>query len=280
MSSSVIAPVAPDGDNGSPQGHCSRCHRVWTLKTRQGVCQWCGHLAICQSSPTKPRSIKSRSNGRRKQAPVHSNGYDQLEGEWLAYYDVASRFTDRVKPQDKEDILHTIITTLADVERNNGHKPFSEAVMYRIASRTVADYWRTYYKASNGLDCGSCSKVQRRKCRENDLYTECPKAIKLESLAQTIIDSEGHTTELGELIADDKALDLDAWVDARTFLLGFPQRLLLIADKLNNGEALKDRDRQYISRFRRREQKKLFQDVTFQPQIPTNIVEAPIMPAG
>jgi len=280
MSSSVIAPVAPDGDNGSPQGHCSRCHRVWTLKTRQGVCQWCGHLAICQSSPTKPRSIKSRSNGSRKQAPVHSNGYDQLQGEWLAYYDVASRFIDRVKPQDKEDILHTIVMTLADVERNNGHKPFTEAVMYRIASRTVADYWRTYYKASNGLDCGSCSKAQRRKCKENDLYTECPKAIKLESLDKPIIDSEGHTTELGELIADDKALDLDAWVDARTFLLGFPQRLLLIADKLNNGEALKDRDRQYISRFRRREQKKLFQDVTFQPQIPTNIVEAPIMPAG
>jgi len=153
-------------------------------------------------------------------------------------------------------------------------------VMYRIASRTVADYWRTYYKANNGLDCGSCSKAQRRKCRENNLYTECPKAIKVESLNQPIIDSEGHTTELGELIADDKAIDLGAWLDARTFLLGFPQRLLLIADKLNNGEALTDRDRQYISRFRRREQKKLFQNVTFQPKIPTNIVGAPIMPAS
>jgi hypothetical protein len=135
--SSVTAPTAPDGDCGNPQGHCSRCHRVWTLNERQGVCQWCGHLAICQSSQTKPRSIKSRSNGYKRQAPVHSNGYDQLQGEWLAYYNVASRFTDRVKPQDKEDILHTIIATLADVERNNGHKPFTEAVMYRIASRTV-----------------------------------------------------------------------------------------------------------------------------------------------
>jgi len=212
---------------------------------------------MCQSSPTKPRSIKSRSNGRRKQATVHSNGYDHLQGEWLAYYNVASRFTDRVKPQDKEDILHTIMATLADVERNNGHKPFTEAVMYRIASRTVADYWRTYYKASNGLDCGSCSKAQRRKCKENDLYRECPKAIKLESLNKPIIDSEGHTTELGELIADDKALDLDAWVDARTFLLGFPQRLLLIADKLNSGQALTNKEHQYLWRFRQREQKRL-----------------------
>jgi len=257
MSSSVTAPTAPDGDNGNHQGYCSRCHRVWTLNERQGVCQWCGHLAICQSSPTKPRSIKSRSYSSKRQTPVQSNGYDQLQGEWLAYYNVASRFTDRVKPQDKEDILHTIIATLADVERNNGHKPFTEAVMYRIASRTVADYWRTYYKASNGLDCGSCSKAQRRQCRENDLYTECPKAIKLESLNKPIIDSEGHTTELGELIADDKALDLGAWLDAKTFLLGFPQRLLAIAHKLESRETLTNKDRQYLWYWRRREQKSL-----------------------
>jgi len=257
MSSSVTAPTAPDSDNGSPQGHCSRCHRVWTLKTRQGVCQWCSHLAICQSSQTKPRSIKSRANRQKRQAPVHSNGYDQLQGEWLAYYNVASRFTDRVKPQDKEDILHTIIATLADVERNNGHKPFTEAVMYRIASRTVADYWRTYYKASNGLDCGSCSKAQRRQCRENDLYTECPKAIKLESFNKPIIDSEGHTTELGELIADDKALDLGAWLDAKTFLLGFPQRLLAIAHTRLEGIPLNNADKLYLGKWRKREQKKL-----------------------
>lgn len=257
MSSSVVALASPDGGNSNSQGYCSRCHRVWTLKERQGVCQWCGHLALCQSSPTKSRSIKSRSYRSKRQAPVHSNGYDQLQGEWLAYYNVASRFTDRVKPQDKEDILHTIIATLADVERNNGHKPFTEAVMYRIASRTLADYWRTYYKASNGLDCGSCSKAQRQKCKEDYLYSQCPKAIKLESLDKPIIDSEGHTTELGELIADDKAIDLGAWLDARTFLLGFPQRLLLIADKLNGGQALTNKEHQYLWRFRQREQKRL-----------------------
>jgi len=257
MSSSVVAPTTPDGSNGSPQGHCSRCHRVWTLKERQGVCSWCNKPASCITATSKPRHVKSRSNRQKRQAPVHSNGYDQLQGEWLAYYNVASRFTGRVKPQDKEDILHTIIATLADVERNNGHKPFTEAVMYRIASRTVTDYWRTYYKASNGLDCGSCSKAQRQKCKEGYLYTECPKAIKLESLNKPIIDSEGHTTELGELIADDKALDLDAWVDAKTFLLGFPQRLLAIALKLNNGEALTNKEHQYLWRFRQKEQKRL-----------------------
>jgi len=126
-----------------------------------------------------------------------------------------------------------------------------------IASRTVTDYWRTYYKASNGLDCGSCSKAQRQKCKENYLYTECPKAIKLESLDQPIIDSEGHTTELGELIADDKALDLDAWVDARTFLLGFPQRLLQVAHKRLEGIPLDNADKLYLGKWRKREQKRL-----------------------
>jgi len=130
--------------------------------------------------------------------------------------------------------------------------------VYRIASRTVADYWFSHYSYNSGLDCKHCSKAQRRKCKENYLYSQCPKAVKLESLNKPIIDNEGHTTELGELIADDKALDLDAWVDARTFLLGFPQRLLLIADKLNSGDNLTHSDSQYLYKFRKREQKKLF----------------------
>jgi hypothetical protein len=84
--------------------------------------------------------------------------------------------------QDREDLLHDIILTLAVAERNNGHKPFTEGTMHRIASRCVADYWRAYYKVNNGLDCRHCSKAQRAKCKEGDLYTECPKAIKLEYL--------------------------------------------------------------------------------------------------
>ena len=86
-------------------------------------------------------------------------------------------------------MLHDIILTLADVERNNGHKPFTEAVMYRIASVTLAHYWRAHYKASNGLDCGSCSQKQRAQCKADDLYGQCPKAIRLESLSKPITDS-------------------------------------------------------------------------------------------
>ena len=257
MSSNVTALETPDGDNGNHQGYCSRCHRIWTLKTGQGVCPWCNKPASCITATSKPRSIKSRSTTQKKQAPVIGQGYDQLPEQWLAYYQVALRFTNKVKPQDKEDILHTIIMTLADVNRNNGHKPFTEAVMYRIASRTVSDYWFTHYSYTAGLDCKHCSKAQRHTCKKDNLYTQCPKAIKLENLNKPIIDIEGNTTELGELIADDKSLDLDAWVDARTFILGFPKRLLQIAFKINNGQSLEGADRKYLCKWRKREQQVL-----------------------
>ena len=238
-------------------GFCSKCHKVWTLETQQGVCQWCNKPSSCQTTTTQPRSIKSKSNGSKRQDNHNGNGYDQLTGEYLTYHKVASRFNHKAKAEDTEDLLHDIILTLAVAERNNGHKPFTKFAMYRIASRAVADYWREHYKLTNGLTCCNCSKAQRRKCKEQDLYSECPKAIKLEYLSKPILDSEGNLTELGELIADDKALDLDGWVSDSTWELGYPQRLVDIAYKLRDGQALTVTDRTYLCKWRKREQKKL-----------------------
>jgi hypothetical protein len=216
------------------------------------------------------RSIKSRSNGRKRQAESNHNGYDQLDGQWLTYYKVASQFNHKAKAEDTEDLLHDIMLTLAVAERNtrlpksprdggqDGHKPFTEAAMYRIASRAQADYWYRHYKVNNGLDCQHCSKAQRQKCRSEDLYSECPKAIKLEYLEKPILDGEGNLTELGELIADDKALDLDGWVSDSTWEIGYPRRLVDIAHKLKAGLPLDNKDDCYLRRFRRREQKRLF----------------------
>jgi len=256
MITEAIAPAPAQ----APQGHCSQCHKIWVLNTTQGVCPWCGKLATCQNQRTSTlRSIKSSRRRRQKQARSNGshNGYDKLDGKWLAYYKVASQFSHKVKAQDREDLLHDIMIALADVERNNGHKPFTEAVMYRIASHTVADYWFRYYKVNHGLDCRHCSKAQRRKCKEQDSYRECPKAIKLESLSKPVTDSEGNITELGELIADDKALDIGAWLDVKTFIAGCPQRLIGIADKIRQGQALTQVEHNYLYRFRKREQKKL-----------------------
>jgi len=239
-------------------GHCSKCHKVWTLNERQGVCQWCGKLATCQTNQAKPHHIKSSRSRRQRQVRSNGNGYDQLEGDWLQYYNVASRFSHKAQAQDREDLLHDIIVNLADVARNNGHKPLTELAMYRIASITIVHYWREHYKLTNGLDCGSCSKAQRRKCRAEWLYSHCPKAIKLEYLSKPITDDDGNLTELGELIADDNGIDLDAWLDAKTFLTGCPQRLMGIALKRLKGIPLDSKDQEYLRRYRQKEQKSLF----------------------
>ena len=88
-------------------GHCSKCRKIWTLETGQGLCQWCGKLAIRQTTQTQAlRSIKSRSNGRKRQIEANGNGYDQLEGEWALYYRITSYFTRHIRYEDKEDWLH------------------------------------------------------------------------------------------------------------------------------------------------------------------------------
>ncbi len=254
MTSAVLD--KPQVEQDKLQGHCSICKRVWALKERRGICQWCGRLSTYQSSTDKPRRIKSSRTRKERQAP--DNGYEHLTGIWATFHKVASRFASRAAAQDREDVLHDIMIALATVERNNGHKPFTEAVMYRIASRRLYDYWRTQYTLTMGLNCGMCTQIQRDKCHRYDLYRECPKAVKLEYLEAPIVDGEGNLTELGELITDDTALDLAAWTDINTFIRGCPNRLLEIAGKIQDGEALTKGEHCYIQRFRKREQNSLF----------------------
>jgi hypothetical protein len=146
---------------------------------------------------------------------------------------------------------------LALTRARDSSKTMSEAMQCRIAACVVADYWRTQYKLTNGLDCGSCSQKQRTECKEDYLYYQCPKALRIESLSQPITDANGNVIELGETIVNDQAIDLDAWVDARTFLLSFPRRLVQIAHKKLAGESLTNKERQYLWYWRQLEQKKL-----------------------
>jgi len=131
--------------------------------------------------------------------------------------------------------------------------------MYRIAEHIKDHYWYRHYAYHNGLDCQHCSKAQRAKCRANWAYSDwaycdCYRAITLESINQPIIDSEGNITELAELIADDKALDLEEWLDAKTFLIGAPIRLKAIARKRSKGDTLTHAERQYLTKLRKRYQ--------------------------
>jgi hypothetical protein len=180
----------------------------------------------------------------------NGNGYDHLDGDWALYYKVARGFVRRVKPEDRQDFLHDLFLTMAKVKVKYQAvgKELTEAGLVRIACYDVADYWRKHFRRINGHDCGNCSKEQRRKCKEKDLYRECPKAIKIESLDRVIEDGNGDSTELHEMIADDNAVDLVARLDARLILQGYPRKFVRIAYKRYSGLPLDEVERRYFNR--------------------------------
>jgi len=241
-------------------GYCSNCHKVWTSEERQGICRWCSRNANCVTTPTKPRQLKSSRRRSHRQIDDGNNGYDHLPEPYLTYYKIALRFGHKALLDEQDDLLQDIIEGLARVAKD---RTLSEAALYRIAEHIKDHYWYKHYAYHNGLDCQHCSKAQRAKCRtawaySDWAYYDCRRAMTLESINQPIIDSEGNITELAELIADDKALDLEEWLDAKTFLIGVPIRLKQIARKLNDKvEALTVAERKYLCKLRRKTQKPL-----------------------
>ncbi len=144
---------------------------------------------------------------------------------------------------------HDILLELAKARTRDG-KQLPALRAYRIASLTVAFYWRQQLKLNAGLDCGNCSTAKRHRCRQDYLYSQCPKLVKVVSLEQS--------SAYLETVADDKALDLDIWLDSRTWLLGCPMRLIEVAYKRLKGMPLSGADRNYLWKYRKKAQKSLF----------------------
>ncbi len=142
--------------------------------------------------------------------------------DWQKYSEVADRFQHKASFQDRGDLKHNIILRLAELAQRNGNKPFTEGAMVRVASYVVMEYWHT----------------EKRNGRLISLNTE-------------IDDGEGDTIELIDTIADDSAIDLEAWVDARNWLLGCPKRLVVIAHKRVSGIALNGNDQRYLNRYQK-----------------------------
>ena len=147
------------------------------------------------------------------------------------YITVADRFQRKAKAQDREDLKHTIILSLAQAQLkldNNGGGQLSDVAMLRIASYECQKYWRA---------------IKRQ--------------LTILSLNTELNNGDVDGIELIETVADDKAIDLDAWLDARTWLLGCPKRLIVIASKRLEGIPLNNADMIYLCRFRQKEQKRL-----------------------
>ena len=182
----------------------------------------------------------------------HNNGYDQLEGDFALFYKVARYFIHKVRREDKYDFLHDLMLEMAKVKAKYDAKgkPLTEAGLMRVASYELSDYWVRQRRLTTWLDCGNCSKEQRHKCQEEGLYEQCPKFHQLVNLNAVIGDDgdgNGHKAELIDFLADDKACDIVARLDARHILQGLPHRLVQIAYKRYASYPLTNKERRYLS---------------------------------
>jgi hypothetical protein len=150
--------------------------------------------------------------------------------DWDKYIKVANRFQYKARREDREDLRQTIILELAKVELkyNGSGRTLSEGGMIRVASYRVMEYWRQVYR-HNGVV----------------------------SLNSVVEDEDGDTIELAETIADDKALDIAEWVNARLWLHRCQPRLVKIAYKKVAGYPLTSAEQAYFNRQRKKAQKEL-----------------------
>lgn len=150
--------------------------------------------------------------------------YKHLEGDWLFYYNVAKKYEAKTKAIDRQDVRHDIMIELAKAQKRDG-KELPELRAYRIASLVVALYWRKALKHPSMLSLEA----------END---------------------DGNA--LLETVADDSAIDIEAWLDASIWLLGCPKKLIRIARKKLERQTLNEAERKYLYRYRKQyEQKNL-----------------------
>ena len=106
--------------------------------------------------------------------------------DWVKYQEIADKFQHKARREDREDLNHTIVLSLAQAQiglDNNSGGQLSDVAMLRIASYECHKYWR-----------------------------QLKRQLTILSLNTEINDGDGNTTELINTLADDKAIDLDAWL--------------------------------------------------------------------
>jgi len=193
---------------------------------------------------------------------IAERSYDQLAGDWGDWLEVARKYEHKVPRQDRLDIRHDILLELYRA-RQRDKKPLPILRAYRIASLTVALYWRERNKA-NVRVCvfnGYATELHCKLCRYRPDKGKCAflGVRPIESLEAEYSDNEGYRVRLLDTVASEKAIDMpDKWTDLTTWRLGCPTRLIDIAYKKLEGKPLSASERQYLSRYRRQEQKTLF----------------------
>jgi len=151
--------------------------------------------------------------------------YDRLEGEWREWARIARKFALQVDAQDRGDLMHDIIVRLAEVAREYQEKgkPLTRWGMIRVAQYTRLRYYHQ----------------KKRWARVAGI-----------SLNSVVRGNDGDKTEMIDTLADDKAIDLDSWLDAKTCYLAGPEKLRQAVLKRIGGEELSGWEWKLLKWFR------------------------------
>lgn len=187
---------------------------------------------------------------------MRSYAEEELEGDWVVFARIAKFFVYKVPFDNREDFLHDLLLTMAKVKAKYQAqgRTLTEAGLMIVANYQIRTFWAKRRYRLFGLTCTHCTKEQQRECHTTKLPSECPKgkALRFLSLSNTEDDGDGsEPTEFGELIPDDKGIDLDAKLDARRILSALPKRLVQIGYKSYAGIPLEKEEKRYLKRWQK-----------------------------
>jgi len=154
--------------------------------------------------------------------------YKRLPEPWREWAKIASNFIWTLDNQwDREDLMQTIIVRCAEVAeiyRQRGI-PFNKGAVIKTAEYTRL---RFYHQ-------------QKRWKRVYSVSLNC-----------MVRDAEGNETEMIQTFLDKKGIDLDAWLDFKTYYQSRPQKERRAIRKLikENWRKLSGYDFKLIKRFR------------------------------
>ncbi|MBA7506181.1 hypothetical protein ES706_04862 [subsurface metagenome] len=154
--------------------------------------------------------------------------YDRLPEPWHQWAKIARSFTLQLdNHQDREDLLHDIIVRVAKVAEEYRRQGRS---LSKGGTIKVAQYTRL--------------RFYHQKKRWRRVFTV--------SLNSPVRDDDGNQTELINTLIDQKRVDLDALIDAKSHYLNSPERVKKAIRKLvnQNWRTLSGYDWKLVREFR------------------------------
>ena len=147
------------------------------------------------------------------------------KANWATFYKIAGYFVYKVRKEDRADFLHDLLLEMAKVKAKYEAqgKPLRKAGLMWVGRYEVMGYWRKQ-KPQKGVVVLSFNKP---------------------------IGPDGGKTELGEMLADHRMLDLDAWIDAERLLKSYPESVVRVVYKRYYGLAVSGTERALFSFYRR-----------------------------